>query len=286
MSDEPIGSLLDASQDPCRENAVRAAVAEGDVPALLRVLGDGPRAARVNAATALGRIGDRSAVPALLEASEDPDEWVAEHAIHALGALGDRRAVPTLIRRLSDPSEAIREAAAGALGDLRDARAVPSLITASSDESYEVADDAIWALRQIGGAAVDCLLRQLDSGEPAQRVRALELLDELGASSAEAAVLHRLDDASAAVRRAAVEALGGVGTRRSVSDLMRLVGRDDEPTRGVAAWSLARLGASEARPLLEARRSAENDVAVLADLDQALQELRRIQDSASSEDAT
>ena len=56
---------------------------------------------RLNAARALGELGDRRAVPALVHALRDSERNVREEVIHALGSLGDDRAVGPLSRMLA-----------------------------------------------------------------------------------------------------------------------------------------------------------------------------------------
>ena len=76
--------------------------------------------ARVNAITALGKIGDIRAVPALIHISEHEDTHVLrELAVTALGEIGHIRALKPLINMLHDNNPALRLASANALGSMR-----------------------------------------------------------------------------------------------------------------------------------------------------------------------
>ncbi|MGK7903536.1 MAG: HEAT repeat domain-containing protein [Hormoscilla sp.] len=55
---------------------------------------------RRNAATALGKLGDKTAVPALIECLDCEDFYVREKAAQSLGMLGDRSCIPKLMQLL------------------------------------------------------------------------------------------------------------------------------------------------------------------------------------------
>ncbi len=61
---------------------------------------DGGYPLRRNAARALGKLGDRSAVEPLIRCLQFPDFYVREAAARALSELGDRRCIPALIELL------------------------------------------------------------------------------------------------------------------------------------------------------------------------------------------
>lgn len=98
--------------------------------------------ARWRAADALWSIGDRRAVPDLLAALEDPSPKVAGFAASALGDLGDATAVLPLLElfeRLPDNRDEAKARVADALGKLGDPRAigpVSASLTAVSDPAY------------------------------------------------------------------------------------------------------------------------------------------------------
>ena len=103
----------------------------------------GKRSARLNAAEALGKIGNERAVEALIKAVEnDPDDVVQWFAIEALGKIGDTRAVEPLIEALKKWDMTKRMAAAEALGKIGDTRAIEPLIKVLSDSYVDRLDVA------------------------------------------------------------------------------------------------------------------------------------------------
>jgi HEAT repeat protein len=111
----------------------------------------GKRSARLNAAEALGKIGNERAVEALIKAVEDdPDDVVQWIAIEALGKIGDTRAVEPLIEALEKWDMTKRMAAAEALGKIGDTRAVEPLIKVLSDSNQDVRKSAVGALEKLG----------------------------------------------------------------------------------------------------------------------------------------
>jgi len=205
-----VPELVRASEDEdfgVQVAAVRALAEIADaraVPILCRWLGEEERLIpeiRIAIAHALGNIGDARAVEPLIEALGDQDEWVRGAAAEALvqigavavepliealrdqdagvrraaaevlGRIGDARTVEPLIQALRDQDAGVRRAAAEVLGWIGDARAVEPLIQALRARDEWVRRAAVEALVRIGAAAVEPLIRALNSDRP---VRELE----------------------------------------------------------------------------------------------------------------
>ena len=148
-----------------------------------------------NAARALGKLGDPSAIPELLACLDDDDDGLREAAARALGELGAAAAVPLLMQRLAsgpqvagaprhdsprlqEPCEALLEA----LGEIGVAEPeVLAVITPFSDhERPLIRSAACRALLQLTGETrwADPLLQLLE--HPQLQVRRAALMD-LGA---------------------------------------------------------------------------------------------------------
>ena len=97
------------------------------------------------AASALGLIGDRSAVGPLIEATTSDDPFVRSSATRALGRLRDKRALRAIVARLDEPDA--RLFAIEALVRLRDKRAIPALRRYVDDPVPGVAKYARDAIR-------------------------------------------------------------------------------------------------------------------------------------------
>lgn len=147
---------------------------------------------RRNAATALGKLGDKTAVPALINCLDCEDFYVREKAAQSLGMLGDRRGVPELMKLLEGGLAQATpipgsphlvqpyNAAIEALGDLGATEAIP-LIKPFLEHPLELekygAARAMYQLTRDGKYG-DILVKAL-AGEKLQLRRAA--LSDLGA---------------------------------------------------------------------------------------------------------
>ncbi len=87
---------------------------------------------------------------ALLLATLHDEAIIRMNAARALGKLGNLRAVRALMNLLRDEDASVRSNAAEALGEVRDARAIPALQAMLGDDKVH---DAAWlALQQLEGA--------------------------------------------------------------------------------------------------------------------------------------
>ncbi|MBI1927159.1 HEAT repeat domain-containing protein [Candidatus Poribacteria bacterium] len=204
---------------------VRGTSARGAIPALIRALRDESEAVRLNAAYALGAIGE-PAVPALIEALREEAEVSLEqnlkrshtnpsqlYSVYALSTVGEP-AVPALIETLRDEKWWVRAAAADILGDIgRPAKAtVSALIEALRDESEWVRRNATEALGTIGLAAQDAvpvLIDLLSDQHSWVRHNAVSALARMGSAAQVAvpALNQALSDENRYVRGNAMIAL-------------------------------------------------------------------------------
>jgi HEAT repeat protein len=240
-------AALACTPDSGKGPAATSSDVGGESGRLIELVADdsAPGLQRMDAATELGKSGDRRAVPPLITVLESDMErrtgvWAA--VIPALGELGDPRAVPILVRamELRDEDWLGREMAASALGEIGDPEAVPALLSAASmadtrgpavealaaigdaraaplyvdalaggdwPETIQVAERALLAL---GAEAVPHLTAALDAppeADPKQAAAAARLLGELGDPSALPALKKAADDPRQEVRKAASSAL-------------------------------------------------------------------------------
>src|SRR5262249_58727815 len=113
-------------------------------------------------ASALGRIGDPSAIPPLLRLLASRDPYTRIEAISALGSLKAKEAVEPLIEITADEhvEPFILNKAIQTLGDIGDPRAVAALVPLLFKEKRGVTFyvETSFALFQIGRPASDALL--------------------------------------------------------------------------------------------------------------------------------
>ncbi|MBA7597586.1 hypothetical protein ES703_04590 [subsurface metagenome] len=89
--------------------------AKGNVKGLIKALEHEAYDIRVEAAMALGEIGDARAVEPLIQALKDKDRDVRASAAVTLWEIGDERAVAPLTKALKDEYELVRKIAKDAL---------------------------------------------------------------------------------------------------------------------------------------------------------------------------
>jgi HEAT repeat protein len=141
----------------------------------------------------LVKIG-KPAVPALIAALNDGYHWRRVQAAQALGEIGDPSVVPVLVTLLQrDRFRDVQEAAAAALGKIGDPSAVPELIEVLK-QSYDELTCVLYALVQIGKPAVPALIAAIGEGELRERGRVPKVLGEIGDTSAIPALIEALRD--------------------------------------------------------------------------------------------
>jgi HEAT repeat protein len=276
----PLLALADDADAEVRRlalEAMRPIVDGRAAEALQRLLADRSPAVRELAAAELGALGVRAAVPALLElATKERAEGVAAAAVRALGALGDPRATGPLLALLASGRPEVAREAADALGRLADRGSRAGLLAVARDPAAPARAGAVWAL--------GCLLRGqrddeaerlfaglLGGGDLTVALAALDALAALGDPAALPPVLSVARGSSRELRRAALEALGGLPADAAADALLvATLDVDDDALRGAAAWALAERGASVGQDELLAASTqkgpagATNAVAALA----------------------
>ncbi len=122
---------------------------------------DGGYPLRRNAAKALGKLGDLTAVPTLIQSLNCEDYYVRESAAQALGQLQDQRAIPALLDLLEGGADAAQpmdnkphltqpyEAVIEALGSLQATAAISMLIPFLEHFSPKITYAAARALYQL-----------------------------------------------------------------------------------------------------------------------------------------
>ncbi len=267
------------------------------VPVMVELTRSGHVGIRLQAAKALGIIGDAAGVQALIDrvCDEQEDDAVRLAAIDSLGRIGDPRAVSTLAVTME--SEAYRRVSTASLGRIPSAEAVDVLV-------QEVLDQPDFLARGASQALADC---EQPKSVPALLAALLEkrvshvsftMADEVSPEIFDGEkgeyrrfscgtcvafvwsfrsidrLLLALQDARPGVRGSAAYAVGLAPVRdpRAVNVLLSLL--DDDAVAASAAFSLGALGdASAVEPLIAAlahesptvRRFAAHALGDLAD---------------------
>ncbi|WP_321422449.1 HEAT repeat domain-containing protein [uncultured Methanobacterium sp.] len=228
---------------------------EQDVEGLIRALKDHDYLTRKEAARALKKVGDETAVPALIEALRYKS-WhldyvilssVRENSAEALGRIGDIRAIPALIDSMEDdPDEEVRLKSAWALGELGNEEAVDALITALEDKNWSVRRTSANALGRIGDhRAVPYLIKALEDNDWHVRKYAAVSLGKMQDKQAIPVLLEAMDDEDADVRWKAMLALGKLG-ESAVPPLIKTLKNKNWRVRAKAAEVLGKIGGEDA----------------------------------------
>ncbi|MCF6337113.1 MAG: HEAT repeat domain-containing protein [Gammaproteobacteria bacterium] len=213
------------------------------VAVLIKHLRDDDIDVCIDAAEALGDIGDNRAVTALLESlNHDPDGDVKTMVVGALGKLGGEQAVSRLLELAISPPEDdewddeeswdsnwdIQIAAVQALAQLRVSAAVLPFCDLLADNECQVDRSSLFnALAHIGGTGEQVLVQKLNEDIPRERRRAAYALGINCTAMGARALGRALQDPEAEVRTAAADALASGKHRRYLSALLILL-RDPE----------------------------------------------------------
>lgn len=239
-------------------NGQTAATANGNLASHAAALRDENPAVRSRAADELGILGITAAetVPMLIAALHDAYEPTRLNAAYALGAIGEP-AVPKLIETLGDANEQVRRIAAYALGAVGEV-AVPALSEALSHAEDVVRTEAAYALAQIGSAAhpaVPALMERAKDNVVEARRYSVDALGNIGQDAAEAvAVLSDMlaSDSDEQVRFDAALALAKIGTPSSnaIPVLTDALNDGNRYVRDNSVLALKRIGTPEAEQAL------------------------------------
>lgn len=178
--------------------------------------------ARMEAARALGDLGDPKAIDPLVDALKDRYRPVRDFAAEALGKLGgDPRGVEVFLEYVKDSKSMAREEGATALGKIGDRSAAEALIALLNDESFFVRQSAMISLGKIGDMrATEPLIPLLKDEDKDIRESASSALGSLGDVRAVEPLIQTLKDESPRVRYHAADSLGKLGDARAVEALI------------------------------------------------------------------
>ena len=208
------------------------------VPKLVEALDDENPNVRVRAAAALSQLDHPKAVPALIEKLSDPRGDVRREAAVALASIGTDQALAALLDMLDDPNTSIRRIAASSLGEAGSVRAVQPLTDALNDESSAVRSAAVFSIIELLSNAPT---------QQSHQIRDTVVSELKGADTATIQPLVEILDNSSQTRqcRNASWFLGRVvedADPEIVDVLVDALESDDNSTAQFAATSLSEIG--------------------------------------------
>lgn len=241
--------LLKARSAGSRIVAVQKLAAEAhpdSVQPLISALSDSDPGVRTAAATGLSRFpGGATAVAAMSRLAVEPEPIVRRCLVRTLQELREPSTVPALVERLSDSSGEVSWQAAQAL---RLAAWEPANDTERA--AWHLAVSQFDSAVVFGTAAVEPLVKLLQSTAFHRCIRAVEALAKVGGGQAVKPLLEALDHSDFTVRSTAATALGEVGDARAVDPLIRALRDAHHQVCLAAAASLSKMGDQRAVPPL------------------------------------
>jgi HEAT repeat protein len=235
------------------------------VPVLIREIPRRSRDSRMAGLSALGTLGDASAVDFLLEWSKQPNPVDRRFALAALSRIGDPRAIPRIIEALSDPDPRVRAGAAEGAGYLRAEKAVPILRSWTKVEKRSVLKgEAVWSLGLIASDnATKALAELFEESRGIERRLVLQAVAKSpspGAIDVFAVAMRAEDDP--ALERIAVNGLTRLGNDPGATTLLLEIcasGRDHDSGM-IAARALLERKDPRATPCVLSRLREEMDL--------------------------
>jgi len=251
-------------------------------PYLLRALEHEVEFVRVKALQSLAPIATEAAVPALARLSGDEPAKVRETAVQGLLRIGSQEAQAVLLERMEDFRPGLRLDAMERLAELGNPAIAPIAreIAATGSPSFRLS--AAKCLLDLGIAdGFEPLERAVESGDPVERMRAVEILALRSEPRAVAAIerVARDPDTEPALLR--VIAIGMRATGKGDRDiLMALRAHEVSAVRSEAYRSLAERDPAFALDLFASDMAAEEDPLVRRDI---LRSIRHADDPRATE---
>lgn len=232
---------------------------------LLKMVKSEDKNLRMNAAIALGRMGDERGADALIETLNDTSPKVRSAAATALGMIGDERATDPLLTLLEDNNIKVRRAALEALNDLSiTEKHVDKIKNCLKDQDPRIRELTAILLGRDGEKALNPLLKGLKDKVTEVRVSTvhslLEIMSRIPPERSEE-VRKKVSEAlenysetayivvevlekteSKAIKRNAMWLLGQLEDSRGVSILTKILQAGTPEERRIAATSLVKIG--------------------------------------------
>ncbi|MGM0488713.1 MAG: HEAT repeat domain-containing protein [Planctomycetota bacterium] len=217
QADVPDQRIVEATR-----GAILARGVEG-VPLLIEQLQSGEKAMVSIALMTARELSGPRVSQELVSALDEVDPDLQALLISALADRGDAGVRPAMLEAAKSGASTVRIAAIEVLESLGDASCVPVLLDAATADDEEVAAAAKSALKALPGDEVDdTLVERLSTAEGRKRIALIEAIGRRRIDAVQP-LLKAVDDSDAAVRAAALEALGEVATLEEVPVLVERV---------------------------------------------------------------
>jgi len=256
--------------DPKTADAARGSLQKLSAPeaakALRDAMGKASGSAKVGLINSIGARQDAEAVGALKALLSDKNADIADAATAALGEIGNAEAVAALTDSRLKPTCALLDALLEcAETNRKSATSVYKRLSASDDDNWKWA--GLTGLAKSSTAdALGPLLGVLDSGKAQQRAGALSLLATLPGEKATQALTARLGKATGGGKVLLLGALARRGDQSAADAVAGFLGDKDAAVKSAAIAAIGKLGGARNIAALAKIAAAENNPAARASL--------------------
>jgi HEAT repeat protein len=235
------------------------------LPRIIDSLQDPSPDVRVEALVALQARPSTTAVDAVGGRLRDPDVRVRALAAAVLDSTPDDRVIPYLVEAASDADEDVRTAARQAVLSRRSASVARTLIDSLTAPAHRRAASEL--LADMSEESRELLLTAVGTADEDAR-RAIG--ETLAAAEAGDWLIEQLEDRGTQRRRDAVMALGAMGSVASVPALIKRLKDPDAGVRRLVARVLGELGDARAEEPMKRAFVSDPDMDVVAEIEPAL----------------
>ncbi len=255
---KPEGNKPARPNDRIRAAAARALERIKDpksLPALRAILSDPSPMVRIGAMGAVTEMRDKQSVTLIAGQLADKETRVRQFALRSLRQIGDPSCADAVRKVLHEDKEwEVRSSAVSTLADLLGAKAIPDLAATKDDLTPEVRLEAAGSLAGFGKPAAAALAVFVKDASADVRKVAIQGLGQIGGPENIPAITEAAADTgkpNLQVRVAAAEALGGIKHEDGLPTLTKLAGDAEPSVRQAAAVALGRIGGPKAQKVLE-----------------------------------
>jgi HEAT repeat protein len=235
------------------------------LPRIIDSLQDPSPDVRVEALAGLQARPSTTAVDAVGGRLRDPDVRVRALAAAVLDSTPDDRVIPYLVEAASDADEDVRTAARQAVLSRRSASVASTLIGSLTAPAHRRAASEL--LADMSEESRELLLTAVGTADEDAR-RAIG--ETLAAAEAGDWLIEQLEDRGTQRRRDAVMALGAMGSVASVPALIKRLKDPDAGVRRLVARVLGELGDARAEEPMKRAFVSDPDMDVVAEIEPAL----------------
>ncbi|MCB0284610.1 MAG: HEAT repeat domain-containing protein [Calditrichaeota bacterium] len=240
----PLGKIIDDKDESIRKAALDTIgqIGEEGSDELMKSLTSKRAEARLHAAAALGKLGEKRAIEGLTHCLVDADTRVRRAAVESLGEIDTKECINPIIMALKDEDAQVRRTAVKFVGESEDPRALDLFINMLNDPAPAVSQELVKAFLRIGKEAVDSLIDALQQPNSIVKKYAATTLGLLKDQRAVAPLLNLTTYSNWVVRKAVVIALGEINDRRAVNALAVNLDDEKDEVALAAAKALASIG--------------------------------------------